>query len=150
MKKIIIGLMILLHAAFVKAAGNNDISDKILQSFQKEFTNVSNVYWTSLDNKKIFRASFLYEGHSTVAFYDEGGDLLRTIRLISDEELPIMIMRAISAGYNKYSINSVEEYSDDDMLYYVVTMQDEKKTVSVSFSPYGEIQRVKKIKYKNF
>jgi len=90
MKKMIIGFAVLMSVLAVNAADTNPVSDKVQQSFQKEFAKATNISWISKE-KNIFQATFTYNGTQVEAYFDAEGNVLSTARLISEQQLPVMI-----------------------------------------------------------
>ncbi|HRO71206.1 MAG TPA: hypothetical protein PK951_12530, partial [Chitinophagaceae bacterium] len=65
MKKIIITLAIAISS--FSAFATEPVSPIVLNSFNKEFTGVQNVEWTSTDS--YVKATFVYNGQNVAAFY---------------------------------------------------------------------------------
>ncbi|MBS1596626.1 MAG: PepSY-like domain-containing protein [Bacteroidetes bacterium] len=145
MKKIIIGLLVLLSVSAAKA---NNISEKVQKSFEKEFSKATNVNWIE-KGKNIFQVTFTYNGASVEAYFDGEGSLLSTVRLISEQQLPVMIIRSLFNYYADYSIRRAEECNLNGSTYYLVTIYNNAETITLKFSSNGDEQRVNRIKNKN-
>ncbi|HTQ65191.1 MAG TPA: hypothetical protein VMI12_10355 [Puia sp.] len=148
MKKLVIGLVSLFSVMSIRANDNDPISWKVLHSFQKEFVNASDVNWKSLDDDNFFQASFKFHGEQILAIFNSDGDLVGTARIISEEHLPIMVMKALASNYEGYTVKQTEEYTVNGEAYYEVTMMNPKEMIVVKFFADGSIDRVKKIKNK--
>jgi hypothetical protein len=149
MKKIIVGLAVLLNVLTVNANAKVPVSDKVLQSFQKEFARATNVNWVSWSEKNIFQATFTYDNARVEAYFDEDGDLLSTARFITESQLPLMVMKVLSTDYARYTVRRVVEYTENKEVYYLVTVFNEKGSMSLKFYSNGDVQRVKQVKNKN-
>jgi hypothetical protein len=149
MKKIVIGLIGLFSVMTIRANDTDPISWKVMHSFQREFVNASNVSWKSLDDDNFFQASFKFHGEQILAIFNSDGDLVGTARIISEEHLPIMVMKTLAANYADYTVKQTEEYTVNGEAYYEVTMMNQKGMLVVKFSPDGTTDQVKKIKNKN-
>ena len=149
MKKIIVGLAVLLNVLTVHAAGKMPVSDKVLRSFQKEFAAATNINWVSWNEKNIFQATFMYGGTQIDAYFDEEGNLLATSRSIAEQQLPIMIMKVLLTDYAPFTVRRAEEYTGDNVVYYLVIVYNDKESMILKFSPNGDVQRIKKVKNKN-
>ena len=71
MKISLIGLVILLtlSASGQQVSDKNPISEKVLQSFQKEFSQATNINWMPDKNKNIYHARFEYNEEPVEAFF---------------------------------------------------------------------------------
>jgi len=146
MKKIILGLVIL-SSVVVRANDNTPVSEKVRQSFEKEFAKASNVNWNAKE-KNVFQATFSYNNTQVEANFDAEGNLLSTARLITEHQLPVMIIKGLTKDYADYKIRRAEECNSNNTTYYVVTLYNEQETVSLKCFSNGDAQRVERIKNK--
>ena len=144
MKKIVVGFAVLL-SVFAANANDNPVSEKVKQSFEKEFAKATNINWVSKD-KNVFQATFTYSGTQVEAYFDTDGSLLSTARLISDKQLPVMIIKSLSKDYAQYDVLRAQECNINNTTFYLVTLRDSKETISLKFSSNGEEQLVSRIK----
>jgi hypothetical protein len=148
MKKMIIGFAVLMNVFAVNAADTNPVSEKVQQSFQKEFAKATNISWISRE-KNIFQATFTYNGTQVEAYFDAEGNVLSTARLISEQQLPVMIIKALSKDYSQYTMRRAEECNTNNTTYYLVTLYNDVESISLKFFSNGDEQLVKRIKNKN-
>lgn len=121
MKKLILTLAIV-AGTFSAFAGEVDVTKKILNAFQKEFSTAKDVTWTNA--KDHFRACFLYNDRYVFAFYSLEGELLAMSRYISPDALPLTLATSLKKNYSDYWITDLFEVSRNDGTQYVITLED--------------------------
>jgi len=104
------------------------VSYRILQHFNEDFKDVSNITWTlSSDYAK---ADFIQDEEKVEAFYDPDGVLIGTSRHISTSELPRDARRIFATKYSQDNIKEVIRYEGaNEAAYYISTESDREKTV---------------------
>ncbi|MFI5154255.1 MAG: hypothetical protein ACHQET_13025 [Chitinophagales bacterium] len=149
MKNRLIGLlmMITMSAAAQIDSGKNPITDKMMQSLQKEFSNATGISWAGDKENGLVHARFLYNDEPVEAFFGEDGNLVSVARFITERQLPIMIMKEMLTNYPQYKIREALEFTNENETSYVVSASSEKETVILKFSPNGECSRIKRIKH---
>jgi len=147
MKKI----FVIAAATFVSLASfaNIDpITGNVQKAFRTEFKDAKNVSWKSLDESGLFQATFTYRDSELSAFYNADGELVATARYISKENLPIMVIKAISERYPDHVIKNVIEHTANGATTYHVTLHGEKSSLIVTSTPSGSLSVFKKVKIK--
>jgi hypothetical protein len=149
MKNSLIGLftMITMSAAAQHESAKSPITDKMIQSLQKEFSNASGISWTGDNDNGLVHAKFLYNNEPVEAFFNEDGNLVSVARFIEERQLPIMVIKEMLTNYPKYKIREALEFTNEDDTSYVISASSEKETVILKFSPNGEYNRIKRIKH---
>lgn len=112
------------------AANTNNtkkIDYQLLQNFNEDFKNVSNVNWTI--NSQFAKADFLQDDQKVEAFYDLDNKLIGTSRYISIDELPRETKRILTTKYPQYIIKEVMRYEGADEIAYYITTEDDKEKV---------------------
>jgi len=150
MKKSLTGLVIglILSASAVCEHAADPVSDKVKQAFQKEFEKATNTTWMYQKDKHVYHARFQYKGETVEAFYDEEGSLLSTARFISENQLPILVMKQMSTDYPDYIVRQVVEFTNESQTTYIVSSYNSKETLVVKYYTNGDSQRIKRIKNK--
>jgi len=148
MKKIIIGLVSLVNILAVSANGNVPVSEKVQQSFEKEFVKATNLNWEAKD-KNVFHATFTYNGSQVEANFDGEGNLLSTVRLITEYQLPVMIVKTLSRDYGQYKIRRAQECNNNNDTHYLVTIYNNTESISLKFFSNGDEQRISRTKNIN-
>lgn len=150
MKKSLTGLVIglVLSASAFCMPAVDPVSDKVRQSFQKEFEKATNITWMYQKDKNVYHARFQYNGEMVEAFYDEEGSLISTARFIAENQLPILVMRQMANEYPGYTVRQVVEFTNESQTTYIVSSYNSKETLVVKYYTNGDSQRIKRIKNK--
>lgn len=143
MKKLII--FTCLFAALSATASNPpEVSEKVLKAFSETFMKATEVVWHEVQN--LYEASFKQSEVISRAIYDQDGNLLRTTRYYSQENLPINILTKLQKRFAGKSVYGVTELSTDDEVSYHITMQDEKNWYIIKADNWGYLELEKKYK----
>lgn len=143
MKKLII--FTCLFAALSATASNPpEVSEKVLKAFSKTFMKATEVVWHEVQN--LYEASFKQSEVISRAIYDQDGNLLRTTRYYSQENLPINILTKLQKRFAGKSVYGVTELSTDDEVSYHITMQDEKNWYIIKADNWGSLELENKYK----
>lgn len=124
MKNRILGLALLLMVGFSNtfANGFEGVSQKAIQSFQKEFANAKDVKWES--SKDFSKATFKMNEQVMFAYYSENGDLLGVSRNIISSQLPINLLTELKKNYTQYWITDLFEMASSNETSYYVTLEN--------------------------
>jgi len=143
MKKLII--FTCLFAALSATASNPpEVSEKVLKAFSETFMKATDIVWHEVKN--LYEASFKQSEIITRAIYDQDGNLLRTTRYYSQENLPINIITKLQKRYAGKSVYGVTELSTEDQVSYHITMQDEKNWYIIKADNWGSLELEQKFK----
>ena len=143
MKKLII-LACLFATLSVAASNPPEVTEKVLKAFNETFMKATDVVWHETQN--FYEASFKQSEIISRAIYDAGGNLLRTTRYYSQENLPINILTRVKKKYEGKSVYGVTELSTEDVVSYHITLQDEKNWYIVIADNWGNLELSKKYK----
>lgn len=123
--KIIIGVFLLItgiNSAFA-ANGKEEVNDRIIKSFQKEFAGAQHVQWESA--KEFVKATFTLNEQVVYAYYDQDGRLLGVTRNILSGQLPINLLTDLKKSYTtKYWITDLFEMAANNENVYYVTLEN--------------------------
>jgi len=137
MKKLII--LTCLFAAFcAKASSPPEVTEKVLKAFSETFMKATDVVWHEVKN--YYEASFKQSEIISRAVYDQDGNLVRTTRYYSQENLPINILTKIQKRYAGKSIYGITELSSEDQVSYHITLQDEKNWYIIKADNWGSLE----------
>ena len=143
MKKIVVCLA--LFAALGAAATTPpEVNEKVLKAFNETFTKATDVVWHEMQNT--YQASFNQSEIATRAFYDTDGNLLRTTRYYSEENLPIHVRAKLKKKYSDKAVHGVTEITEDNAVAYFVTLHDEKNWYVVKSDNWGSLELTKKFR----
>jgi len=137
MKKLII-FTCLFAALSVTASNTPEVSEKVLKAFNETFMKATDIVWHEV--KHLYEASFKQSEIITRAIYDKEGNLLRTTRYYSQENLPINILTKLQKRYAGKSVYGVTELSTEDQVSYHITMQDEKNWYIIKADNWGGLE----------
>jgi hypothetical protein len=143
MKKLII-LTCLFATLSVAASTPPEVNEKVLKAFNQTFMKATDVVWNEMQN--LYEASFKQSEIVSRAIYDAEGNLLRTTRYYSQENLPINILTKIQKKYAGKSIYGVTELATEEEVSYHVTLQDEKNWYVVQADNFGNLELSKKFR----
>ena len=143
MKKLII-LTCLFATLSVAASNPPEVSEKVLKAFNQTFMKATDVVWHETQN--LYEASFKQSEIISRAIYDVQGNLLRTTRYYSQENLPIHILTKIQKRYTGKSIYGVTELSTGDGVSYYITLQDDTHWYVVESDSWGSLEQTKKFR----
>lgn|SRR5574339_117451 len=143
MKKLII-LTCLFATLSVAASNPPEVNEKVLKAFNQTFVKATDVVWNEVQN--LYEASFKQSEIISRAIYDAEGNLLRTTRYYSQENLPINILTKIHKKYAGKSIYGITELSTEDEVSYYVTLQDEKNWYIIQADNFGNLELSKKFR----
>ncbi|MEP6674629.1 MAG: hypothetical protein ABJA78_05725 [Ferruginibacter sp.] len=147
MKKLLTALMITVLSSAATFANTNPVNEKVLKTFNAEFTTASSVTWKEISQHGIFRASFINDDQQYEAFISEDGDLIATARTIAKKQLPIEVAASMEKTYGKnYIDNSIAEINMEGGTAYYVTVITDKATLIVKASLDGSLSVFKKQK----
>ena len=143
MKKLII-LTCLFATLSVAASNPPEVSEKVLKAFNETFVKATDVVWHETQN--LYEASFKQSEIISRAIYDTQGNLLRTTRYYSQENLPINILTKLQKRYAGKSVYGVTELSTEDEVSYHITLQDETHWYVIKADNFGSLELSKKFK----
>ena len=143
MKKLII-LTCLFAALSVAASAPPEVTEKVLKAFNETFMKATDVVWHETQN--YYEASFKQSEIISRAIYDAEGNLLRTTRYYSQENLPINILTKLQKRYAGKSVYGVTELSSEDEVSYHITLQDETNWYMIKADNFGNLELSKKFK----
>jgi hypothetical protein len=135
--KILLGVFIFITAiSSAFANGNEEVSDKIIKSFQKDFAGAQHVQWVT--TKEFVKVTFTLNEQVVYAYYSQDGNLLGVTRNILSSQLPINLLTDVKKNYSKYWITDLFEMANHNENVYYLTLEDsDHKMVLKSNGNYG-------------
>ncbi|HEU4573942.1 MAG TPA: hypothetical protein VFS36_02995 [Chitinophagaceae bacterium] len=143
MKKLVFAFL-LMAAVSVKATAPVEVNEKVLKAFKETFTRAEDVVWHEQDN--VYQANFWQNNINIRAVYDEGGNLLQTIRYYFERQLPPNILARLKKKYDNRSVYGVTEITSDNEISYYITMEDSHNWYTVKSDAYGNMEQTEKMK----
>ena len=146
MKKIILGLSMLMAVGISSAFANDEIkvNDKILSSFSKDFTFAKNVQWR--EEGGYLKARFTISDMLTEAYYTTEGEFLGSARNLLFEQLPLSVIHEFNKRFDETSVLNVLEVTNSEGTSYRIWLEKDEKKIKVSASSNGDITILEKVK----
>lgn len=141
MKKLILLAAIVLTAA---TSFGRDVNNRKVQSaFDRLFAAAANVTWYELSDN--YMAKFTLNARKITAHFDRSGNLLATSRMISDAELPTLVINRLIRKYPDQKIHNIVEYAVEGATYYAITLESGTHWTNLRADSFGEITVLKKL-----
>ena len=146
MKRIILSLSLMLAVGLttVLANYNTPVSDLVKESFKKEFPGVESVKWS--DQGDYQKATFVFTGHRSVAYFNENGELEGSARDLFFDQLPLAVMRSFDKRFDGAYFMDVLEVTNIEGTSYRLTVEKQDKRYRVKADAGGNILDVVRVK----
>lgn len=141
MKRLIIAALMVAGSLQVFA---DEPNEKVLTAFQTTFQHVRNVTWT--ENQYSYEVVFQQDRISSRVTYDKQGNIVKTIRYYSQEQLPIIVLTKVKQKYPSKQIFGVVEESSAYETKYHITLEDETNWTMITADSNGYLKVDKKYK----
>ena len=103
-------------------AGEEEVSQKVINAFKSEFNNAGDVSWTATN--EYYKAAFTFNGKHVFAYYNTDGELLALTRYMSSEDLPLNLLNPLKKKYSEYWISDLFEVAKTESTVYFVTLEN--------------------------
>lgn len=118
------------------ANGKEEVNERIIKSFRKEFAGAQNVQW--ITTKDFVKVTFTLNDQVVYAFYEQSGELLGVTRNIVSTQLPINLFTDLKKNYNAYWITDLFEMAaNHENVYYLTLENSDQKLVLKSSGSNG-------------
>jgi hypothetical protein len=147
MKKFLLmtGIICMVALSSVYAGDGNELNERAIASFNKNFVTASNVHWQQ--ESGYAKATFSMNNQIMLAYYNnENGELIAIVRNILSDRLPINLMADLKNNYEGYWISSLFEMASEGETFYYVTLENENKTIVLKSSGFNTWTVDKKIR----
>lgn len=118
-------------------------NEKVLKNFATAFPKADSVQW--YETEKEFNVYFVNDGVKCRAWYDEEGNVKKSLRYYDGSKLPPMVLGNIQKKFGGLTIFGVTEYATPDEFVYQVTLEDDKKWYMVNADATGNCSLVNKL-----
>ena len=132
MKKIIISLVMVLTAFASAFAGEENIDQRVVKAFGKEFTKAKDVKWSV--EAHLYKATFTYRDNIISAYYDKNARLISVIRHMLSTDLPYHLQRELKEYYSDYWVTNLFEMTKENAISYHVVLKNAAETIILSSS----------------
>jgi len=145
MKKNIISLSMLLTItiATVAATPATAPDPRVEKVFKKEFAGAEYVKWS--EDAGYISVSFVLNSHRIQAWFSKKGDLLGSIRGISYNQLPMLVISSLQARFTEPVVIEITEVTNSEGTNYKVLLENKDKKYKVSIKPDGSIKETQKL-----
>ena len=127
MKKLI-SLVLILTVGLINTQAKEilPVNESIKRSFSKEFTTANDVAWTYVEERNVFKATFLFDGNELNAYFTKEGDFVGTSRYISKQQMPVVVRQQLGKQYGNYVVRTIIEHASKDQTAYFITIEGKK------------------------
>jgi hypothetical protein len=137
MKRFILSFLLsFLLVAQVCLANDTSIPGAVLSSFTSRFQNAQSISWS--DTKDYYKVSFCLNAETYCAFYTREGSFVALSRQIPVTQLPLLMQQGLYKKYGAYTVSSVVEFEQDDIVSYYAEITSEKNNLIVKAGSTGE------------
>jgi hypothetical protein len=147
MKKFFLAAVVFTAGIVSSFANPVDKSDpKAEQAFNRQFAGAQNISWSRTE-QGIMKVSFVWGGHSTVAYFNSNAEFVGSVRNMFFDQLPMTIVRSVDQKFKSPVVTEVREVSTEEGTTYAVSLEEGTKKYAVKFNSLGELlskERVKK------
>ena len=145
MKRIYLSLTLFLAIAVaVNANDGETVSKEVQASFKKVFPSAEGLTWNVAGD--LLRATFILDGHRTLAYFDEEGRFAGSLRSLFFNQLPLASMTAIDKKYPGADITEVYEITNDEGTSYLISLEATQKKYKVKVDANGNITQSDRVK----
>ena len=146
MKQFFLALAFSAVAALSTAARPLSSEDpSVEKTFRELFAGASHVSW-SKEEGRLLKASFLWGDHHTIAYFDNSGKLLGSIRGLFFSQLPLTVVRAIKSNFEGHIVLETREISNDEGTSYSVLTEYKDKKYKLRLDSVGGLIDMEKLK----
>ena len=146
MKKLFIASLLMFTISAISFARYAEVPDLAITAFEKHFTGAKSVQWEEEASNGYRKATFLWNGHRTIAYYSKKGEFLGSARGIFFAQAPITVSQNFSKKFDDATVLDVTEIANEEGTRYLITMERNKKRYRVTMTSYGDITATQKLK----
>ncbi len=148
MKKFFVTAALAIAVITSSFASDVKVGRKIQSAFQKEFASAFNPRWETLA-EGLFHVGFTLNGEVMDAYYNEDAELISYARIVSSEQLPILVAKTLKEKFSGAEVAQIREMVSQNETSYLVTLKKSNGVVIARVFTSGNLQIVKKIKNGN-
>lgn len=126
------------------ASGGPGVTEEVQAAFEKEFSGAESVHWKEAGD--YVKASFVYQGCVTEAYFSKDGQLEGTVRAVFFNQLPIAVMTSVNKRFDDAEVLDVYEISNANGTSYRVTLTSDNKKFRVLADSSGNILEKTRLK----
>ena len=147
MKQLFLSLALIATVALTAAAKPTPVAEpSVEKTFSQIFAGASHVTWSKEDGQYM-KASFLWGEHQTIAYFENNGRLIGSIRGLFFNQLPLTVIRMFNSEFAGHTVIEVREISNEEGTSYSLVTESKDKKYKLRLSAQGNLldkERVKK------
>jgi hypothetical protein len=137
-KKIVLSLSLLLTVAIASAAPPDpDPNEEVKTAFKKEFPGAQILSWS--DVGELVKATFLFAGYRSEAYFSPEGELQGSIRNIFFSQVPLAVSKSVADRYTNAEVLEVSEITNGNGTRYLLRMETKTRKYKVQMDAGGNI-----------
>ena len=145
MKKLILGMAVLVTLSLSAFATVEPINGKVIKQFNENHPTASNVKW--FEGKNYYQVSFIQNEIRSTMYFNNENQIYRTLRYYGEDQLPPFISFKINERYKNKDIKGVTELTETNVgVSYEIVLEDSKNTIIIQSDQAGELHTVRKFK----
>jgi hypothetical protein len=145
MKRLFFSLSLMLTVIAATAAADPDpVSEEVRTSFKKEFPGAQVLSWS--DVGELVKATFLYSGYRSEAYFNEEGELQGSVRNIFYNQVPLAVSKEVDRKFADADVLEVSEITNPNGTSYIIRLESEKKKYKIQVDASGNTIRSEKVK----
>lgn len=146
MKKLFLSLSLFMTMAVVTAAANDPdpVSEEVKASFKKEFPGAEIITWEDFGD--YLRATFIFSGYRSEAYFSAEGELHGSARAIFYSQVPLAVTKAIEKRFTNPEVLQVSEITNNNGTSYMLRLDAGQKRYKVQMDAGGNVINVEKLK----
>ncbi|HXB29708.1 MAG TPA: hypothetical protein VNW49_07810 [Puia sp.] len=103
------------------------ISKNVINSFNREFANASNIQWEI--NANFVKAQFNVNDMVLFAYFNNSGELIAVTRFISPNQLPLELLTSLKKANSNYWVSDLFEIQTETGTSYFATLENADQKV---------------------
>jgi hypothetical protein len=123
------------------------ISKNVINSFNREFANASNIQWEVKEN--FVKVQFNVNDMVLFAYFNKGGELIAVTRFISPNQLPLELLTSLKKTNSNYWVSDLFEIQTESGTSYFATVENADQIVVLKSEGINGWQTFQKEKKNN-
>lgn len=125
-------LMAIVFSSFAK-----DVNEEVLKVFNHTFPDAQRVSWS--EEKESYLVFFTKKDISYRVVYDKEGNVVLAFKYYGEDNLPPVLLNKVKKAYPEFSVHSVIEKSSENAIEYHITMETDKKLLTLKADMLGTL-----------
>ena len=142
-KKLVLCFSLLLSVTLASALPPDpDPNEEVKASFKKEFPGAKVLSWS--DVGELVKATFLFAGYRSEAYFNAEGELQGSIRNIFYSQLPLAVTQAVDRRFSDADVLEVSEITNGNGTRYLLRVETKTKKYKVQMDAGGNLLNLEK------